>query len=745
MSSPWLAAELYQYRTLAPTSAFRLLKLLKGSGPELDCELLPVSLQDGHISYEALSYTWGSNELVECIRLDRKLFWVTDNLHAALQNLRRLNEDRILWIDAICINQGDKVEQSQQVQQMGHIFEGAEKVLFWLGKATAQIIGLMDTLNNYRDSTSTRGFKRKMLKEWTREDHSIGLQQLLNREWFTRVWILQEAAKARKAEVCCGNRSLSAETFVLAPSLLKQEPPPHCKPVLDIMAESTRAASWLAQAGDLRSLLRMFKASKATDERDKIFALLGMSSGTLDFDRDIIDYQRPTSQVVHEVIIRLLEPTHSSQSEPFFVHEILDLMSYFATLDVTYFVPASGLAADAIHAHLLSGYQSIELHLPESRSAAKTLMNDPTPLLLEERPAKTLETQATCYSQVVQFMQDQQIGRASKVVHDKSMRVCSWGNEENHIKVVIVHDKKHAVMEAATRGHTHIVKHMLRMKLGADSKESLESSVLQAAVREENQEAMETLLQAGINVNAEGGEYGNALQAASLQPSKKVVEMLLKAGANVNAQGGSYGNALQAASRVGSDEKVEMLLNAGANVDAEGGFHGNALQAACFAGSDKIVKMLLKAGADVNAQGGYNGNALQASSSGARRSKKIVEMLLKAGANVNAQGGAYGNALQAASACNKNSEEIVEMLLEAGANVNAQGGGFGNALQAALFDMNKKVVAILLKAGADVNAQGGVSGKYKNALQAASASASHVSSKDIVEMLLMVGTVQSQE
>jgi hypothetical protein len=172
------------------------------------------------------------------------------------------------------------------------------------------------------------------------------------------------------------------------------------------------------------------------------------------------------------------------------------------------------------------------------------------------------------------------------------------------------------------------------------------------------------LLDAGADVNAQGGLFGNALQAASLRGYEQIVKMLLDAGADFNAQGGDYGNALQAASAGGYEQIVKTLLNAGANVNAQGGFYGNALQAASLGGHEQIVKTLLNAGAVVNAQGGVFGNALQAASEGGH--EQIVKTLLNAGAEVNAQGGEYGNALQAASFGGH--EQIVKMLLDAGAH-----------------------------------------------------------------------------
>ena len=64
------------------------------------------------------------------------------------------------------------------------------------------------------------------------------------------------------------------------------------------------------------------------------------------------------------------------------------------------------------------------------------------------------------------------------------------------------------------------------------------------------------LLDAGADVNAQGGEYGNALQTASSRGHEAVVKLLLENGADVNAQGGEYGNALQAASQGGHEQAV---------------------------------------------------------------------------------------------------------------------------------------------------------------------------------------------
>ena len=125
-------------------------------------------------------------------------------------------------------------------------------------------------------------------------------------------------------------------------------------------------------------------------------------------------------------------------------------------------------------------------------------------------------------------------------------------------------------------------------------------------------ETVKALLDAKVDVNAEGGLLGNALQAGSFGGRKEVVQLLLEKGAYVNAQGGEYGNALQAASAAGREAVVRLLLEEGADVNAQGGLYGNALQAASATGREAVVRLLLEKGADVNAQGGLFGNALEA-------------------------------------------------------------------------------------------------------------------------------------
>lgn len=210
------------------------------------------------------------------------------------------------------------------------------------------------------------------------------------------------------------------------------------------------------------------------------------------------------------------------------------------------------------------------------------------------------------------------------------------------------------------------------------------------------------LLDRGVDVNVQCGEYGNAVQAASKRGHEQVVKLLLDHGADINAWGAIYGSALQAASSSGHEQVVKLLLNHGADVNVWGGEYGGALQAASARGSKEIVQLLLNKGAYVNAPGGFYGNALQVAS--ARGFKEIVQLLLNMNAEVNdnSESGRYGNALNAASGGGY--VEVVQLLLNKGADIKAASIDGMTPVYSASVVGHLEVVKLLLESGADPNA-----------------------------------------
>ena len=102
-----MAAPYTHTRIDLATDAIRLVILLRGVRPQpIKCEIFETYLHavEG-VPYEALSYVWGARQSADQIWVNDCPFDVTENLHEALTHLRRPDEDRVLWVDAICIDQ----------------------------------------------------------------------------------------------------------------------------------------------------------------------------------------------------------------------------------------------------------------------------------------------------------------------------------------------------------------------------------------------------------------------------------------------------------------------------------------------------------------------------------------------------------------------------------------------------------------------------------------------------------------
>ncbi|ESZ98830.1 ankyrin repeat and SAM domain containing protein 6 [Sclerotinia borealis F-4128] len=312
----------------------RLLQLLKGNVREpIRCNLLIAwfNQPESVIPYAALSYTWGCTEKSVKITVDNTTIKITSNLYSALRHLRLEDKDRILWIDAICINQDNVQEKIHQIRQMDAIYKAAEEVIVWLGDGTENTDFTMNSMTRLQEfRLNLGGDWRGAAKVWLHFQQSImykyeersrlGMSELLERPWFRRIWILQEIANARVATVCCGKFSVSARIFAQFPDLVrtishyKSVPfkiPGHCQSVLDIMPGLSRKESWWEKGRELHTLLVKFRHSEATDDRDMIYALLDISSDAR--DSDILDpkYDKSLQKVIHETISFIIHKKYS--------------------------------------------------------------------------------------------------------------------------------------------------------------------------------------------------------------------------------------------------------------------------------------------------------------------------------------------------------------------------------------------------------------------------------------------------
>lgn len=334
----------YVYQPLTSSCQIRLLVLQRGRWDQpLEGTLRLASLDEAP-HYEALSYVWGSTTDQRPFCVSGNITYITTNLDIALRYLRREHGNRVLWVDAICINQMDLDERSQQVLKMAQIFKSARKILAWTGEAEPDseegIMILMQLALLGTRLVFSNAINPPLLEEigfdikstsWSKLDH------LLNREYWLRMWVLQElAVNFHNVVFLFGKFSLRGDVFEYT-SLGYQRLTtfPNVQDDYDqIVGErpnglySAFFLCTLVRASkikpDLQTLLQLTDRFKATDPRDKVYALLNLVS---DFDREAIkpDYRKSHSQlkldvtmhfIRHGYNLRCLEGNRPDPSEP---------------------------------------------------------------------------------------------------------------------------------------------------------------------------------------------------------------------------------------------------------------------------------------------------------------------------------------------------------------------------------------------------------------------------------------------
>lgn len=131
-SSDSISSLEYSYEPVPNNHSIRLLALEPSTSNEMSCRLSFTTLHDPP-SYEALSYVWGDPSNQTNINCNGKALSVPATLAIALRRLRHESTVRMIWADAICINQQDIPERNQQVTLMSKIYSSAKRVISWLG------------------------------------------------------------------------------------------------------------------------------------------------------------------------------------------------------------------------------------------------------------------------------------------------------------------------------------------------------------------------------------------------------------------------------------------------------------------------------------------------------------------------------------------------------------------------------------------------------------------------------------
>lgn len=305
----------YVYESLDfSTEQIRLLTLAPAGNETADiyCNLQTLLLRD-RPEYEALSYTWGDTSQECTTYMDGYPFEVTPNLDIALRHLRHPFSPCVLWIDAICINQANVRERNHEVSRMRNIYYHASQVLVWLGESDEDITKAMNFLVGLKDNGD--GFK--IPKDKTlRAAVTPGLVKIMKKPWWSRIWVVQEFTVAKYYPlVGCGQTWVSWEVFNSSIRTLGWEwisadvdDFPNTDMIFIFSFEDLRN-SWRhrseAERPTLRELLISTDDRDATDPRDHVFAILGLTTEVGD-GGILPDYEQTVDLVYKRAMINLL-------------------------------------------------------------------------------------------------------------------------------------------------------------------------------------------------------------------------------------------------------------------------------------------------------------------------------------------------------------------------------------------------------------------------------------------------------
>ncbi|KAE9364650.1 HET-domain-containing protein [Stipitochalara longipes BDJ] len=312
----------YAYQPLdRDTQSIRLIMLQPASSfaSDIHCDIYHVSLST-QPDYEALSYAWGDAAVTAPIFLQGFRFEATVNLISALRHLRYEDRPRTLWVDAICIDQSNVQERGHQVAFMAKIYSLARCDILWLGDDLQDDAGdvfniiqdTVSTLNRFPSESEVQTYQTIAYDLLDKIPISKFRRILKDRPVWDRIWVVQEVVVSENISLQCGLRSLpwsslsifiniflSLEGIMSTDSKILLERPKVIT-CWSAAREMDYVRRYHSKPYDLEilELWERFGEWKATDPRDRVFALLGISNPSgLD-----ADYTKEASDVFQEVV-----------------------------------------------------------------------------------------------------------------------------------------------------------------------------------------------------------------------------------------------------------------------------------------------------------------------------------------------------------------------------------------------------------------------------------------------------------
>jgi hypothetical protein len=327
---------------------------------KLWCTFSIASLDD-HPEYEAASYVWGSWDDPRSIEIgaDEVVVSITKNLQSVLRSVRSQDDPRTLWVHALCINQQDLEERGSQVGMMARVYAQATCVLAYLGDYFEGCERAIDVIQQIADDPALHLLSKEpeedvktkevVVESTVKERHQpscrmhssnlnkaksveahkeVGLKHpellghlvtFLDTPWMTRVWTVQEFTRAKAVTLIYGGTAISAETTMRF-CRHRSDHLTCCnlEPITQAWERFwTLANNWNSLAAVVEKdysysnmrFLELCRIRNATDQRDKVYSLLGMSHAKW-VKVLLADYTIPTEETFIRAVLADVQFAH---------------------------------------------------------------------------------------------------------------------------------------------------------------------------------------------------------------------------------------------------------------------------------------------------------------------------------------------------------------------------------------------------------------------------------------------------
>jgi hypothetical protein len=340
----------FRYRELG-WMEFRLVRILPERMSTIKCEIIHATLENPP-TYIAISYAWGDSGDTRKIQVEGSSFPITSNLYGALKVLRRKSEAVMVWADALCIDQQNRDERTQQVQLMTSIYSKADTVAVWLGPEADDSELAVKLLDAVAAQSKSPELIKNLISSQSRRRDFAALISLFERDYWRRLWVVQEGFNARDITVYCGLmqcpwvlytdacdafRRHKGDLDLYFPGgasdgerhTISQNHLPYSQVLVYQGPGSFPDLRSLAELGEgsLLEVLRTCRRKLAVEPRDKVFGILGIlpEEVRVQFPPDyglsvkevytnVVDYLLTTTERLDVICEAIYFPLHTSSA-----------------------------------------------------------------------------------------------------------------------------------------------------------------------------------------------------------------------------------------------------------------------------------------------------------------------------------------------------------------------------------------------------------------------------------------------